>query len=196
MEKYRIMAVTKNVSVERILPILSARSITLIGENRWQEAKAKLPQLPATIEKHFIGHLQTNKVREVTEAFDCIETVDSVRLAKAIDAVGKVLPIMLQVNVSGDPAKYGFHPSELAGVIDQIKRLKHVRLAGLMTITARQSLEQTRQDFKIMKLLQQQFDLEQLSMGMSADWEIAIEEGATIVRLGSALFGERFSARL
>lgn len=194
------MAVTKTVPIERILPVLAEQKITLIGESRWQEAKDKLAQYPVGIEKHFIGHLQTNKVKEVVTAFDAIETIDSDRLllAMAVEAQkqGKVLPIFLQVNVSNDPAKHGFLPEELTAVIEQLKQFEQLELLGLMTITAQQSKEKTRQDFKTMKKLQTRFGLKELSMGMSADWEIAAEEGATIVRLGSALFGQRLSARI
>lgn len=193
------MAVTKTVPLERIVTILQEKNITLIGESRWQEAKEKLPQLPADIEKHFIGHLQTNKAAEVTGAFDCIESVDSVKLAKAINDVAnqtkKIMPIFLQVNISRDPAKHGFMPEELTEVIPLIQTLPHVRLDGLMTITARADEDQVRADFRKMKQLQQQFHLTELSMGMSNGWQIAAAEGATIVRLGSALFGSRTGAR-
>lgn len=191
----RIMAVTKNVLLERILTVLQEENINLIGESRWQEAKEKLPRLPTAIEKHFIGHLQTNKVGEVTRAFDCIESVDSVKLAKAVnDAASqakKTMPIFLQVNISRDPAKHGFMPEGLGQAISLIRALPHVSLDGLMTITARAAAAQVRADFRKMKQLQQQFQLAELSMGMSSDWQIAAEEGATIVRLGSALFGPR-----
>lgn len=195
----RIMAVTKTVPLERIVTTLQEKNINLIGESRWQEAKEKLPRLPAGIEKHFIGHLQTNKATEVTSAFDCIESVDSVKLAKAINDAArqtkKIMPIFLQVNVSHDSAKYGFMPAELVEVLPIIQMLPHVRLNGLMTITARAGEDQVRADFRKMKQLQQQFHLAELSMGMSNDWKIAMEEGATIVRLGTALFGSRMGAR-
>lgn len=195
VEKYRIMAVTKNVPIERILPVLSKLKIDLIGESRWQEAKEKLPFFPAGVEKHFIGHLQTNKAKEVVEAFDCIGTIDSVKLAvivnQAAAGLNKTIPIFIQVNISNDTFKYGFLPKELANVIEQIKQFEHLELIGLMAITAKQNKKQTRRDFRAMKELQIKFGLAELSMGMSNDWKIAIEEGATIVRLGSALFGER-----
>ncbi len=196
-ETYRIMAVTKHHSMSQILPIISQKNITLIGESRWQEAKEKLPLFPAGIEKHFIGHLQSNKAKEVVAAFDAVESVDSLKLAEALNQTaqlyGKVLPIFLQVNISNDPAKYGFIPEALPDAVAAIQRMLSLRLVGLMTITAKQSDEDTRQDFKRMKQLQLQFSLPELSMGMSSDWQIAIEEGATIVRLGTALFGERLS---
>lgn len=191
----RIMAVTKTVPIEQILPVLAERQITLIGESRWQEAKDKLPRLPVQIEKHFIGHLQSNKVKEVVSAFDAIETIDSDKLLLAVameaQKQGKVLPIFLQVNISEDPAKYGFHEQDLAATILKARSLPAVRLVGLMTITAQQSIEQTKQEFRKMKELQLQFGLEELSMGMSNDWEVARDAGATIVRLGTVLFGRR-----
>lgn len=189
------MAVTKGVPTERILPVLQQRHITLIGESRWQEAQTKLPLLPAGIEKHFIGHLQRNKAAEVVRAFDCIETIDSLPLARAVNQaaikLNKTMPIFLQANISQDAAKHGFLPNQLATVIEQLEQFQHLELLGLMTITARQSLEQTRTDFRTLKQLQQQCGLPELSMGMSNDWQIAVEEGATIVRLGTALFGAR-----
>lgn len=191
------MAVTKNATVEQILPVLQDQNITLIGESRWPDAKAKLRSLPPGIEKHFIGHLQTNKAKDVVEAFDCIESVDSLKLAHAIDKaaqqLGKVMPVFIQVNISNDPSKYGFSPAALSDAIKQFQQLEqfeHLELRGFMTITAKESIEDTRKDFKAMKYLQQKYALPELSMGMSADWEIAAEEGATIVRLGTALFGK------
>jgi len=192
MKTMRIMAVTKKVPIEQILPVLKNRQITLIGESRWQDAKVKLPLLPNGIEKHFIGHLQTNKVKEVVEAFDCIESVDSLKLATAINKVAtelkKVFPIFLQVNISNDPAKFGFLVNELPNILANISQYKNIKIIGLMTITAKESEQEVRIDFKKMKQLQQAYNLPELSMGMSADWEIAVEEGATIVRLGRALF--------
>ncbi len=189
------MAVTKTIPIERILLVLVEQQITLVGESRWQEAKDKLPLLPPGIEKHFIGHLQTNKVKEVVAAFDAIETIDSDKLllAVAIEAQkqGKVMPIFLQVNISNDPAKFGFGLTELAAAVEKARSLPTVKLVGLMTITAQAATEVVRQDYKTMKQLQLKYQLEELSMGMSHDWQIAVEEGATIVRLGTALFGER-----
>jgi|GEM_PF-91124 thioredoxin len=186
------MAVTKNISVERILSILKHYDITLIGENRWQEAKGKLPFLPTNIEKHFIGHLQTNKAKPVVEAFDVIETVDTLNLAQAINQAAselkRIMPVFLQVNISRDSNKYGFLLEQLPHIIPQFEQFQHLQLSGLMTITAKQSPEQTRQDFKTMKQLQIQYKLPELSMGMSDDWSIAVAEGATIVRLGRALY--------
>lgn len=196
----RIMAVTKTVSIEQILPVLEKEHITLIGESRWQEAKDKLPHLPEGIEKHFIGHLQTNKAKEVVAAFDAIETIDSNKVLQAVSKhaseQGKTLPIFLQVNVSNDPAKYGYQIGELDEVVVLARSLPGVALIGLMTITAKAEPDAVRQDYKTMKQLQLKYQLPELSMGMSNDWQIAAEEGATIVRLGTALFGERKPAKL
>lgn len=188
-----ILAVTKGVSIDKIIPVLEKKEITLIGESRWQEAKEKIHLLPKNIEKHFIGHLQTNKAQEVVEHFDCIETVDSVKLAKAINGAAvkknKIMPIFLQINISNDIHKYGILVSEIDSVVHFITELNHLKLIGLMTITADdQSDEKTRSDFRSMKQLQQKYALPELSMGMSNDWQIAVEEGATIVRLGTCLF--------
>lgn len=191
----KIMAVTKTVPVERILPVLAEQHITLIGESRWQEAKEKLPHLPPSIEKHFIGHLQTNKVKEVVAAFDAIESIDSEKIltavAQAAATQGKQVTIFLQVNVSNDPDKYGFKVEQIEQAVQQARTLSAVQLIGLMTITARESTEAVRQDYRRMKQLQQRWQLPELSMGMSQDWSIAVEEGATIIRLGRALFGDR-----
>ncbi len=188
-----VMAVTKGVSIERIIPVLQKANITLIGESRWQEAKDKLRFLPEHIEKHFIGHLQTNKAKEVVESFDCIESVDGLKLANAINSAAikqnKIMPIYLQINISADPNKHGILVNDVDATLQHIKLLGHIVVKGLMTITADdQSDEETRADFRRMKQLQLRYGLPELSMGMSNDWQIAVEEGATIVRLGRTLF--------
>lgn len=188
----RLMAVTKGRTVAEILSIVKNYKINLIGESRWQEAQAKLAYLPSNIEKHFIGHLQTNKAREVVQYFDCIESVDSVRLAQVINAeagkINKAMPIFLQVNISHDPKKFGIPLKDVASVSEQLKQFEHISLEGFMAITAyNQTQKQTRQDFAKMRILQQHHNLPELSMGMSDNWQIAVEEGATIVRLGRAL---------
>lgn len=186
------MAVMKQRSVAEILKVLERYHITLVGENRIQEAQQHLPLLPLGVEKHFIGHLQTNKVKTAVALFDCIETIDSLKLAGAVNSaaveLGKRISMFLQVNISNDPAKYGFLPKELVTVIEQLEQFKQLELMGLMTITAQQDPGKTRIDFRRMKALQTQFGMRELSMGMSDDWQIAVEEGATIIRLGRVLF--------
>lgn len=195
-QQARIMAVTKGVSMELVLSVLKEKRITLIGESRWQEAKGKLAQYPQHIEKHFIGHLQTNKVQEIVQHFDCVESVDSIKLAMALnkecEKQDKQLPVFIQVNISNDPSKFGFTTEELPAAMKAIRLLPNLSVYGLMTITAGgQTPEQTRANFKHMKLLQEKYQLPELSMGMSEDWRIATEEGATIVRLGRVLFSQR-----
>lgn len=188
----RLMAVTKNHNIQEILLVLQKYNITLIGESRWQEAKEKLEQLPVGIEKHFIGHVQSNKIKEIMVNFDVIESVDSLKLAQSIDRVAKlinkIMVIFLQVNISHDPNKFGFKPEELDKVVVEVHKLNNISVQGLMAITAKQSSEQTRQDFKQLQQLQQFYHFEHLSMGMSDDWQIAVEEGATIIRVGRLLF--------
>jgi pyridoxal phosphate enzyme (YggS family) len=188
----KLMAVTKGHSIEEILPVLEQFKPAIIGESRWQEAKTKLQYLPQGIEKHFIGHLQTNKVSEAIAAFEVIESVDSEKLLLALDTAGKnqqkVVSIFLQVNISHDPAKFGFQATALKQVIARSINLSNISIKGLMAITAKQSLEATRIDFKQLKQLQLNYHLPELSMGMSTDWEVAVEEGATIIRVGRGLF--------
>ncbi len=188
----KLMAVTKGRSMEEILPVLEKYDAPIIGESRWQDAREKVDHFPEGVEKHFIGHLQTNKVKYIVPNFDCIQSVDSLKLAEAISSkavrLGMVMDIYLQVNVSDDANKYGLKVSELGSAIESVKDLPGVKLVGLMTITAKQSEDETRRDFQAMKELQKKYDLTELSMGMSSDWKIAVEEGATVVRVGTALF--------
>lgn len=189
----KIMAVTKGHSVEEIEAVLDKYSITVIGENRWQEAQEKLPYLSKNIEKHFIGHVQRNKLKEIMHNFDVIESIDSFELLQKINDLSKKkgpekYPIFLQVNISDDPNKHGFLVEKLGTAVERCKNMFHVELLGLMAITAKQTPEQTRKDFHHMKQLQGKYHLRELSMGMSDDWQIAVEEGTTIVRLGKTLF--------
>ena len=188
----QVMAVTKGRTLEEIKLVLEHHNVKLIGESRWQEAKTKLPHLPKEIAKHFIGHVQTNKLKEIMANFDCIESVDSIKLLEKIDALAEALhvkyPIFLQINISSDPNKYGFTVDELPKIVEQCQKMFHVELLGLMAITAKQTIDQSRKDFKQLKQLQQTYQLKELSMGMSTDYNVAIEEGATIIRIGKALF--------
>ena len=191
----RILGATKHASVEQI-NISINQGLDLIGENTWQDSKYKLPKL-LSCEKHFIGHLQTNKVKFIINIFDCIESVDSIKLAEKINKEAEknniIYPIMLEVNISQDKNKYGFSPDEMGNVLKKIKsNNKNIKLIGLMTITAKEQEEKKQNDFKKMKEIftkyKNQYNLKELSMGMSADYLIAAKEGATIVRIGSAIF--------
>lgn len=192
-----VMAVTKQRSVAEISAALSA-GFTVIGENRVQEAAEKFPFLPPC-ERHLIGHLQKNKVRKAIQLFDCIQSVDTVELAQMIDRIcgetGKMMTVFLEVNTSGDPAKFGFSVKEIQQNVLVLAGLKNIRVEGLMTIgKLNASVEETRQCFRTLRQL---FDdlrntvfpqLHHCSMGMSTDFQIALQEGATLIRIGSFLF--------
>jgi PLP dependent protein len=178
----------------------------LFGENRVQEAKAKIPQCPSRLRWHMIGHLQSNKCRDAVDLFETIESVDSLTLAQEInkwaDKEAKRMAVLLEVNLAGDSRKFGFRPDQLLGELKQINALPKIELHGLMTMAPwTQEPEKVRPIFRQLHELKGQCQetlgapLPHLSMGMSNDFEIAIEEGATIVRIGSALFGPRPKAK-
>ncbi len=176
--------------------------LTLFGENRVQEAKAKISDCPGHLRWHFIGNLQTNKCRDAVALFDMLHAVDSLHLAeelnKRCEQAAKVMPVLLEVNVSGEGSKHGFTPETAVNSMEALLSFPQLELHGLMTMApySRQP-ESSRPYFK--KLREVKADCEdklgaplpELSMGMSGDYEIAIEEGATIVRLGTCLFGQR-----
>jgi PLP dependent protein len=204
-----LVAVSKEVAAGRIRDAVAA-GIRTFGENRVQEATAKQPEigLPDVI-WHLIGPLQSNKVRKAVEAFAVIETVDSVGLARRLDAIeGDIqthavdapepYPILLQVNVDADPAKSGFHPPDVEPALAEIASLRHLRVQGLMTVGRMvDSVEAARPTFRSLRELSERLRAggaalgPALSMGMTEDFEVAVEEGATIVRVGRAIFGER-----
>jgi pyridoxal phosphate enzyme (YggS family) len=196
-----LVAVSKTVAAERMRAALEA-GMTLFGENRVQEALAKLPEVPGA-RWHLVGPLQSNKARRAIEAFDMIETLDSVALAQRLDRIaadlGRVsIPVLLQVNVDRDLAKSGFVPEELPAAIDEVRGLARLDVRGLMTIGREVARpEDARGTFAGLRELGERLRGTwpglgpELSMGMSDDYPIAVEEGATIVRVGRALFGER-----
>lgn len=200
-----LVAVTKTHTVEMIDEALRS-GITYFGENKVQEALEKLPLVSEPYAGfHFIGHLQTNKVKTLLRLNPClIHSVDSYHLASALsaalDGTDKVQEILLQVNTSGETSKYGIPPFELPAVADAVAKLPNLKITGLMTISRLcDEKEDCRQDFRLLKALFENLrqagirnlDMQWLSMGMTDDFEIAIEEGANIVRIGSAIFGER-----
>jgi hypothetical protein len=199
--KTKLVCVTKTIDPERINESLWAGA-TIIGENRVQEFEDKYDYI-LPCERHLIGHLQTNKVKKAVQFFDVIQSVDSLKLIQEINrkakAVGKVQNIFLQVNIGNEPQKFGFAPEGVGQVIADIRSLKNVHVKGLMCIPPFVSPEQTRPYFKKMKALfdemkqenQDNLYIGELSMGMSNDYRIAIEEGATMVRIGSAIFREQ-----
>ena len=164
------------------------------GENYVQEFERKRVELPgcAGARFHLIGHLQSNKSKKAAEIFQVIETVDTVKLARRLDEEGRPLDVMIEVKLSSEDAKAGAAPEDVPGLADAIRATTHLRLLGLMTMPPwSDDGEQSRPYFARLRELAERNHLSQLSMGMSHDLEAAIEEGATIVRIGTALFGPR-----
>jgi hypothetical protein len=199
----RLVVVTKTVELGRIVEAIEA-GVTCIGENRVQEAERKFTDELPPVEKHLVGHLQTNKVKKALELFDMIQSVDSLRLAREIssrrEAAGNTMDVLVEVNTSGEDTKYGLEPTEVVGAVREMADLKGLRIAGLMTIGAfLPDPEDVRPCFRTLRGIRDAIEeevipgvsMDHLSMGMTNDYEVAIEEGATIVRVGRAIFGER-----
>jgi hypothetical protein len=187
------------IAVTKVFPASAIRDayelgLRDFGENYLQEFEDKYPQVRDLSEArfHLIGHLQSNKAKRAAELFHCIQTVDSEKLARRLDAVNKPLDVMLEVKLSHEEAKSGADPSELSGLIAAVKGLANLSLRGLMTMPPwSDDPEVSRPYFRRLRELAREHGLAQLSMGMSHDLEAAIEEGATHVRVGTALFGRR-----
>ena len=199
-DSVRLMAVSKNQSPELVAQAASA-GLTLFGENRIQEAKVKIPLCPSQLEWHFIGHLQSNKSRDAVSLFHVVQGVDSLALAEELQKQAikqaRSLPILLEVNVAGESSKFGWNPDRLLAELLQLNALNRLEVHGLMTIAPYAvDPEQVRPIFRRLRELRDRCTdllgapLPVLSMGMSGDLEVAIEEGATLVRVGTALFGE------
>jgi len=196
-----LMAVTKTHPPETVQAAADL-GIVFAGENKVQEAKAKIPLCPGKLRWHFIGHLQSNKARDAVELFEMIQCVDSLALAQEInkrcEQAGKRMPILLEVNLAGEASKFGYAPERLLAELKDLNALPRLEIHGLMTVPPWKPVaEQVRPFFREARELKERCEerlgapLPQLSMGMSGDFEVAIEEGATIVRIGTALFGER-----
>lgn len=176
--------------------------LTVFGESRVQEARAKIPECPGHLTWHLVGHLQSNKVRPAVELFDVVHSIDSKKLLGLVDetakSAGKVINVYLQINVAGESTKYGLSPEDAPAVLEDASSRYNVNLCGLMTIPPlSDNLEKTSQYFKGLRELRDTwqeslgFSIDRLSMGMTHDFELAIEEGATTVRIGTAIFGKR-----
>ena len=196
-----LLAVTKAQPPEAVRAAAEL-GLTLFGENKVQEAKAKIPLCPGRLRWHMIGHLQSNKVRDAVHFFEMLESIDSLLLAEEVnrraDQVAKTMPILLEVNIVGEASKFGYPPEQLLSELKQINALPRIEVHGLLTIPPwTPDPEKVRSVFRQLRELKQRCEdilgapLPQLSMGMTGDFEVAIEEGATIVRIGTALFGER-----
>ncbi|MDR3344476.1 MAG: YggS family pyridoxal phosphate-dependent enzyme [Oscillospiraceae bacterium] len=200
----RLMAVTKTVPPDAINHAISL-GIDLIGENRVQELAEKRPLLNLSgVELHLIGHLQTNKVRAVVPGVDCVQSADSVRLAREISKcavmAGITQPVLAEVNIGGEESKFGFAPNELLPALAEIALLPGVRIDGLMTVAPfTQNSDDNRTNFAALRrifldIAGEKLDnihMHTLSMGMSSDFREAVAAGSTLVRVGSALFGQR-----
>ncbi|AZA84189.1 YggS family pyridoxal phosphate-dependent enzyme [Chryseobacterium lactis] len=201
----RLLLATKTVSPDRI-KIALENGQTLIGENKIQELKEKYEALKGTLhENHFIGHLQTNKIKDILKyEVTCIQSLDRLDLAEKLhqrlSADNKTLEVLIQVNTSNEESKFGINPGAAIELIKNVSQFPTLKIKGLMTIGLFSAeAEKVRQCFKILKNLQQEIirenipnvEMKELSMGMSGDLETAIEEGSTIVRVGTAVFGAR-----
>jgi pyridoxal phosphate enzyme (YggS family) len=194
-DEVKLVAVTKTTGVPSILAAFNA-GIRHFGENRVQEAKSKiagLESLKPDATWHMIGHLQSNKAKTACDIFDIIHSVDSLKLARTLSGCCQgQLPVLVEVNIASEETKSGFTLAEVEQAVQQIKGLPNLRLDGLMTIAPWVAdAEQVRPVFRSLRELGEQLGLSQLSMGMTDDFEVAIEEGATMVRIGRAIFGER-----
>jgi pyridoxal phosphate enzyme (YggS family) len=194
-EDVLLVGVSKTVDVARIRAAIAA-GLGALGENRVQEARDKINELGRTARWHLVGHLQTNKVRDALELFDVIHSVDRIDLARELDrrarAKGRTIDAFVQVNVGGELSKGGWPPEAVETAVGAISALAGLKLRGLMTIPpAVERAEDARTWFRTLRKLAERHGLPELSMGMSADFEVAIEEGATMVRVGTAIFGPR-----
>jgi len=193
-EDVKLVAVSKTFPATDVEHVIAA-GLTDVGENKVQEARDKKPAVAASIRWHLIGHLQSNKAKDAVRLFDVIQTVDSVELAekiaRAADSAGKRQEVLLQVNIGRESQKSGAAPEEAAELVRRISALPSVRLSGLMAIPPTGELDDVRPHFRALRAMRDDLGLTELSMGMTDDFEIAIEEGATIVRVGRAIFGSR-----
>lgn len=194
-EDVTIVAVSKGFPPEAVREAAAA-GVRHLGENRVQEAAAKRPHLndlPPDTVWHMVGHLQSNKITTALNLFDIIQSVDSLHLAEAISRRAHTgVPVFLEVNVAGEASKYGFAPEALPAAAQTIARLPSIDVRGLMTVAPISSdQQQVRPLFRRLRELGRALGLPELSMGMTDDFEVAVEEGATLVRIGRAIFGER-----
>ncbi len=197
----RLVAVSKTVDPERVRQAIAAGQ-DLFGENYLQEARDKITALGRQVSWHLVGHLQTKKAKAAVELFDLIHAVDRGKLARALDAaasrMGKVQDVLIQVNQAGEDTKSGVAPEKALDLLHEVARLPHLRVIGLMTMPPWfTDPEEVRPYFKALRELrdrlrdQSGLPLKELSMGMSGDFAVAVEEGATLVRVGTAIFGHR-----
>jgi PLP dependent protein len=195
-ESVRLLAVTKVFGPEVIRDAYRL-GLREFGENYVQEMERKSPVISDLTDArfHLIGHLQSNKTRKAAQLFHAVDTVDSTTLARRLGAESKLLDVMIEVKLSEEAAKTGANPDDLAGIIDELRKSGNLNVRGLMTVPPwSEDAEQSRPYFAELRKLSERHGMKELSMGMSHDLEVAIEEGATWVRVGTALFGRRKKA--
>jgi len=196
-----LIAVTKSQPPE-VVTEAARLGLSVFGENKVQEAKAKIEQCPSRLHWHMIGHLQSNKARDAVELFEMIQSVDSFHLAQELnqraEQAAKTIPILIEMNIAGEASKFGYRPENLKGDLERLNALKRLEIHGLMTVPPWSAEpEKVRPIFRKLRELKVECEqllgapLPHLSMGMTGDFEVAIEEGATMVRVGTALFGAR-----
>jgi len=201
--KIRLVAVSKTVGLERILQAVEA-GVDSLGENYVQEAQEKIGALEQRVSWHFIGHLQSNKAKAAARLFDWVHSVDSLKLAEELSRAGKqqskILPVLLQVNLGKEETKFGAQEEEVFRLLERMGSLPGVSIKGLMAMPPFfGNPEESRPYFRALRIMAENVSkrqipgvlMEELSMGMSNDFEVAIEEGATLVRVGTAVFGPR-----
>lgn len=189
IKKLKLLAVTKNRSISEIQNLYDSQGVKRMGENRLKEALEKISQLPEDIEWHFIGKLQSRKIRSIVEHFDVIQSVENFEQATKISECGLSVQIMVQVNISRREGRSGVMPEQADALIAKLKQLPHIELIGVMGMASplsEVSEEVVLNEFNVLKDLQG--ELPECSMGMSGDWPLAVEAGSTMLRLGRSLF--------
>ena len=205
VDSVTLLAVSKTYTADTIKAATDI-GLMLFGENKVQEAKVKIPNSPGKARWHFIGHLQSNKCRDAVELFSMIQCVDSLAIAQEInkraDQASKIMPVLLEINVAGEGSKFGYKPEQMLEELRELNSLSRLAIHGLMAIPPFSPVpEKSRSYFKALRDLKIRAEdllgapLPALSMGMSDDFEVAIEEGSTMIRVGTALFGARQSVR-
>ncbi|PYK02538.1 MAG: YggS family pyridoxal phosphate-dependent enzyme [Verrucomicrobia bacterium] len=205
VDEIELVAISKTHDAAKVREAIEAGQ-SLFGESRVQEARVKIPELPSNLRWHFVGHLQKNKIRHALPLFELTHSVDSLALAEDINRIaeedGLHPRVLLEVNVAGEGSKFGFQPDKLRAEMESLLALPRLSILGLMTIPPiAEEAEASRKYFVQLRdlraRLQTEFhvDLAQLSMGMTQDFAVAVEEGATLVRVGTAIFGERSKPR-
>jgi PLP dependent protein len=197
VEDVRLIAVTKNVDVDRIREA-AALGVADFGENYIQEARRKIGMIPEMIRWHMIGHIQTNKLKYIPELFTCVHSVDRTEVLDGLERYGKGIDVLFEVNLSGEASKHGTAADGVRSLLGKAGGLRALRPVGLMTMAPYgDDPEESRSIFAQLRCLRDDLnrefsvDMKELSMGMSSDFEVAIEEGSTMVRIGTAIFGER-----